>query len=392
MIKNKKIQITAYLIILISFLILINIGSSFIINYVYGTSVFSQEFKDIKKQFYREKNQKPFVHPFFGLASTKDKIFESNLVNDYLFSEIDLAKNKDEIKVLVLGGSVAFFLSSEFEWKGKFISKKSIFYDELNEAFNSKRFSVYNAAFGGGKQPKSYFKLLYLDLIGFKPDLVINIDGFNEIALPLSENIDATIPAIYPRQFDRAILRSSMNSHCVFSNYLANSESNIPFLELLSVLYLSRCHNKVNTDELDKPYWSNYEDLNYEKYLEQSISIWEESSNKIYDFLNKKNIPYIHVIQPNQYQEGSKIFSNEEINKINVLNYKYYGEHIKKHYEKLNKMKLKTPNVSDFRFIFKNEASTIYADKCCHYNQKGNIIISKEIISQNYDIFKALLK
>ena len=159
----------------------------------------------------------------------------------------------------------------------------------------------------------------------------------------------------------------------------------------MSVIYLSRCHNEINISPKDKTYWGYQENFSYERYLNESINIWAESSNKINDFLLSKNIKYIHAIQPNQYQNKSKPLNDEELNEIKVLGFPYYGTHITNHYDKLKSSMLNAKNVSDLRFLFKTDTRTLYADQCCHFNDLGNRELARAIIKQNDNIFRSLL-
>ena len=72
---------------------------------------------------------------------------------------------------------------------------------KLNESFNTDRFVVFNAVFGGGKQPQQFSLLMYLDLLGFKPDIIINYDDFNNLAMPSAWNIAEGQNAIYRQKF-----------------------------------------------------------------------------------------------------------------------------------------------------------------------------------------------
>lgn len=389
--NNRPVKFFAYFFILFLSLIVLNIGCYFVIKVVYGTSIYGDDYNNLKLQFYKDKTQKHFVHPFFGLASTKDETFQSPLGIDHIFDSIDKSENKDEIKILIIGGSVAAFLSRNKAENQKSKFEQAVFFEELNKTYKTNRFAVYNAALGGGKQPQSYFKLIHLDLMGFKPDLVLNVDGFNEIALSMSDNFDASIPPIYPRQHNRAIARTALDKHCPMSNYLSSSNTKVPLIELMSVIYLSRCHNEINIGPKDKTYWGYQENFSYERYLMESINVWAESSNKINDFLLSKNIKYIHAIQPNQYHEESKPLNDEELNEIKVLGFPYYGVHIKNHYDKLKTSMLNASNISDLRFLFKTDKRTLYADQCCHFNDLGNRELARAIINQNDNIFRSLL-
>ena len=63
----------------------------------------------------------------------------------------------------------------------------------------SRRSIVFNAALPRFKQPQQLFAMQYLFLEGYKFDYIINIDGFNEIALPFVENHSSGLRTILSR-------------------------------------------------------------------------------------------------------------------------------------------------------------------------------------------------
>ena len=84
----------------------------------------------------------------------------------------------------------------------------------LQKYFPGKNFRVVNAAYGGKKQPQQYLSVIYLDLIGFNYDIVINLDGFNEIVLPTIENFYQETPVIFPRSFFK-LASAFQNGDCL---------------------------------------------------------------------------------------------------------------------------------------------------------------------------------
>ena len=103
-------------------------------------------------------------------------------------------KHKDKLIVGVTGGSVAFFLSM----KGRDALVKEL---QKHSKFAKKKIEIVRIALGGFKQPQQLMTLNYLLSIGSEFDIVINIDGFNEAALPLSDNVPRNIFPFYPRNW-----------------------------------------------------------------------------------------------------------------------------------------------------------------------------------------------
>jgi hypothetical protein len=391
--KNKFKLGLFYLIFLFFIFFALDIACQYIIKSTFNISIYDEDYLDKKSVFYKDNQSKYYVHPYFGLASIGDKKYTtSGIASDYLFHSVTLSPKKNDIKVLLLGGSVAAFLSNNIE-KSEVTQEQefnTVFANTLNSHFGVDHFSVYNASILGGKQPQQFFKLMYLELVGFKPDIVINVDGFNELALTLSDNFDAKLPAVYPRQHNRAISRTALDNQCGdYSNNFVKSNSKIAIIELVGLIVINNCHKEITVSPTDVPYWAENNSRSYSQYVDESVKIWTKSSNQIFDFLKPKQISYIHVLQPNQYQLDSKPLSEKE--KIEYLSFPYYGDHITKNYHLLSDDLIKSDNFTDLRLIFKNEKRTVYADHCCHLNALGNSLLAKKIISSNEDLFKELL-
>ena len=65
-----------------------------------------------------------------------------------------------------------------------------------------RRVRVHSLALGGFKQPQMLAALAYLMALGQRFDVVVELDGFNDVALSFSENkYKGTFPA-YPRDWD----------------------------------------------------------------------------------------------------------------------------------------------------------------------------------------------
>jgi hypothetical protein len=362
----------------------INVLSYYLILNKTGLSIYDREkYLKYKTSFYKNLDKGSVPHPFFGLSLESGASVQNDLSKEPLFEKISDIKDKNPIRVLVLGGSVASHLSNYGSGYDDNLLATS-----LNSYFKTERFVVFNAAFGGGKQPQQYFKYQYLDLLGFRPHIVINLDGFNEIALPLSENKTLGNPAIFPRSYSRLLHAASSDRSCAsYSNTLLELETKLPITELLILILVQNCHYKIESDPVSKPWWSSAMGVDSAtNYLSQSIAIWELSSNKLNEVLTARGIDYIHVLQPNQYLAGSKIFSNKE--KEDFLNYDFYGKPISENYSKLSKKNLTTNNFRDQRYLFENTTETVYADNCCHFNQFGMRMIINDIIFSNAAIFR----
>jgi len=395
----KKIYF--YILYLVIFFLFINICSLLTIYVVTKQNYFNKtDYTLFKKRFSKSDKKSLYPHPFFGFNFTTHKPAKDKItLDEQLYNNLPDQLLENDIKILILGGSVAEDFSyndtsQEFEKNDFTIHPQNIFQNLLNKKFKTNRFKIYNAAIGGGKQPQQLFKLYYLYLVDEKFDVVINLDGFNEIALSFSENIDIGNSFLYPRNYSRIISTFNSDLNCIQkSNQYTASYNFIPLVELYKLSVIRNCHIKTEGDPNEKrnqfSKMSNFKQLKSEKYFEYIEDLWIRSSEQIESFSNEKKFQYIHVIQPSHYLKNSKIYSKKE---LELLNYPKYGNPISKHYGKLNFENLNIKNKLDLRYIFKENNKTLYRDYCCHLNNYGMKLIADKIIKEFYDLFESELK
>jgi hypothetical protein len=382
----RNILVSAGVVLGLTF-VLLNVVSYAALIAVFHVNVYGKSYETYRRAALLDNSRGTLPHPYFGKLELYAQQFESRLATEPMFHRVDRLGGQDEIVVLLLGGSVAEQMSSYRTAAGH-----GLFAATLNARFGTDRFTVYNAGMGGGKQPQQYFKLVYLDLLGFKPDIVINYDGFNELALPLSENADLGNPVIFPRAYSAHLEASSsaVRACTAGSNRLMRSNSGIPVAELIAVVYAERCRARI-LRPIAPSWWQAYlprEDAT--DLARRSRDIWRESSNRLFEFTRVRGIDYLHVLQPNQYLPGAKILSEQE--RREFINRPRYGEHVRLHYGAFSREGLNAVNFRDQRYLFKDNAETLYNDDCCHFNEKGIQYLADDIISAFHDVFGARLR
>ena len=395
-----KKKIIFFILTFLLVFITINLGSFILIKSITKKNIYTKDYKEFKKRFRKSNFKTIFPHPFFGFGIRDNYNYSKKFNNEPLFvNDINKINLDDKIKILILGGSVATHLSlnnsdDKYNYNNKLINHEDIFEKTINSYFSTDKFIVFNAAIGGGKQPQQLFKLYYLDLIDFKFDIIINLDGFNELALPLSENYQINDHLIYPRNFSRLVSTFNSNFDCVNDiNKRTKRFLLFPILELYDLYKIRNCHFSLEGENKNTgtrfSNMTNFKKRDLEKSFEHVKEVWENSSEKINDFSKLKNIFYIHVIQPNQYLKDSKKLTNKE---IELLNYSKYGDIISKFYYSFNFENLNIKNKLDLKYIFKYNNNEIYRDYCCHLNNYGMHLISKEIVKKFELELKEMIK
>lgn len=342
-------------------------------------------------------DQVEVLHPYFGFSRDPDRNagMTPHGFPSYHKEQI-CEKSFDELNIAVFGGSFAkevYFLSNE----------------QLKKCFSSgnRKVQIFNFSIGGYKQPQQLMVLNYLLAIGAQFDVVINIDGFNEVALPYVENVQHGVSPYYPRNwihrakgisdplilgligkieilkdgkrdwanlFKRLKLYRSPSLSLIwrFGDNRLNSSISDTRLRLKSILHEEQGF-KVQGPE--------YKLISMENMYKDLADIWMRSSLSMHFLCKTRNIKYFHFLQPNQYVPGSKILSFKE-KKIAYLHDHPYKEGVEKGYPELRKRGriLMENNVHffDLTDIFRENDTTFYKDTCCHLNEQGyQIIVEK---------------
>jgi len=122
--------------------------------------------------------------------------------------------------------------------------------------------------------------------------------------------------------------------------------------------------------------------LSQDELIPELVSIWKRTSLQMHAACNEFGIRYLHLLQPNQYDPGSKTLSAEEKEKAYEAESPYRPV-IENGYDQLRAagVELKEAGVAfyDLSDVFEDVGQTLYVDNCCHFNAEGNKILAKAI-------------
>lgn len=329
------------------------------------------------------------IHPYFGFADACTGKGDMGLTKEISLEDNILQSEARIFRVLVLGGSVA-----------SHISTRTSLEKELEEVIKSsptlssqyKGASVFNAGLRGYKQPQQSIVLSTLISEGFKFDAIVNINGFNELALPLSENYMQGISLILPRshQYTEAkeheYLSGTMSS--LLSTRVAQVADTLFSWHTLYSYLRSRTISKLVQKERDhiarsitlsQPYTFNLP-KNEKEAFAKALKIWVNSSLNSYLIAKGNGISYYEYIQPNQYVQESKILTPGEKQSAYNIN-SPYGKAIKKYYSRVSSNDFAIPrgHIWDGRELYKNISEQVYVDDCCHINTYGMKLMAQDI-------------
>lgn len=307
----------------------------------------------------------------------------------------------DKIIVGIVGGSVA----EQFARQGL-----ETLIGELKRApqFADKEFVPVRLALQGYKQPQQLMVLNYLLSLGAEFDVLINIDGFNEVALPVVENVPNHVFLNFPRCWhlritessDPAILRlmgrvtlrkearadwakvfaESPLHHSCLANLIWSVRDRLIRREIIrDVESLSQMSSQQLNYCMTGPR-QNFADLS--DIVEDAALVWQRSSLQLHRLCAATGIRYYHFLQPNQYVPDSKSMESAE----RQIAYRAEEPHrmaVEKGYPCLQRegAELAQRGVPffDLTGLFRDEREPTYRDTCCHYNEFGDELLGRKI-------------
>ena len=339
------------------------------------------------------------LHPYLGytIKHKEDHSESFGFANDF---DISQQEDPQRLTVLLTGGSVAMGLSRE-------AALERALNEKLRKRGDSRTVRVFNAALLGFKQPQQLLLVNYLLSAGAKFDAVINLDGFNEVVLPYTDNARFGINPLYPRLWGARVARKEGTADKeVIARIASMRDQRLGLLTridgtilrysavagVLSRLKVVNYDNKIIDLNKQVVQWNRI-GFDFElmgpriKQKEQSEILalaaltWKTSSMLLHNLLRSMDIDYFHFMQPNQYVVGSKKFTPEE--KGYFLPMSDYGDSALKGYPLIIKLgqELSEQGVpfSDLTMLFTNISETVYMDACCHLNLFGNKLLAEAI-------------
>lgn len=335
-----------------------------------------------------------FVHPYFG--------FERHQAAAQLVEEVArlVPETSHVFNVLVLGGSVA----------GRFCGYRQAFVARLeaDPRLGGRHVQVHGFARGAFKQPQQTTMLAYLFGLGVRPDVVLNLDGFNEVAIGLDNGLLGVSPlypmagawsrVANPASFDPKLLDLALE--------LREQQNGVRTWALLVDrlrLDCSAVAARVVLSDLRRR--QRRYALLYQQYVGRTVVVtagggvagppfdaapvailatvvraWSEGSRSLHGMCAERGIPYLHVLQPTLHDPGAKPMTAEERAKGHAT--PAWIEGVRAGYPLLRAgcAELARQGVPcvDLSRVFADVDETLYFD-ACHFNERGHDLLGAAV-------------
>lgn len=266
-----------------------------------------------------------------------------------------------------------------------------------------------NAAVGGHKQPQQLMTVAYLLALGERVDILINLDGFNDVALHPTENAPARVFPAYPRRWHQRVegvlsrdaLRVMLERAGLEDRRtsLARTFSRAPWrsLNTSNLIYLALdARVEAQLTDVDRKLLSIEEQAtaplvatgpriefkSERDMLTHLADLWRRSSRAIHDLAAGAGIRYYHFLQPNQYVPGSKPMGADE-KRDAVRPASPYRRLVEAAYPLLREsgQALAATGVRfhDLTTVYAAHPEPLYIDACCHVSTRGSVIVADRI-------------
>ncbi|PIR48225.1 hypothetical protein COU80_05800 [Candidatus Peregrinibacteria bacterium CG10_big_fil_rev_8_21_14_0_10_55_24] len=329
------------------------------------------------------------LHPYLGYV-------QSDKIPEYAVPQ----PTEDVFTAVLVGGSVARrmglvhqdgpdALIAELEQLPQVVGKKIRFI---------------NLAADGYRQPQQLLLLNYLLALGADIDLFINLDGFNELYVPVNNRTlgsYAHYPEYWTSRMSWMVRKSQTKSERLFDVLMekrihaANGMQASPLAYSMTANVLWYVYDQFLRNKLISGAWRPDDSLHRfrETYgpltasgsditadsLGGAADMWEHSSLILHHLAASQGIAYVHFLQPNQYVPESKPMEDEE--RARAIGDFFWKGIIERGYPFLQEagQRLQQEGVAffDMTGVFASVTDPLYVDLVGHFNAQGDTILGK---------------
>ena len=341
-----------------------------------------------------ETNQKRTIagnitHPFYGYSYRSP----SNALN----AMPPRQGREDTVVIALLGGSVAnqvypFFQKAVNRWF----------------AANSRPRQplVLDLTLAGSKQPQQALMIANNLLLGGEFDLIVNLDGFNEVDGSVKDNFEQGVFPFFPRLWAERVGQTGAEGLLTGNiAVLRREQARLAAVRETSPLRWSglfglthrwrqernaaeiiRLSHQLATAEVDynlERHGPRLRGRNTDEMMLAAARFWQRGALMMRRLAELAGADYYHFLQPNQYVLDSKPLSAQE-REFAWRSDAYEKAAVEQGYPLLQAVSRDLPgrgvNYFDLTSIFAGNRETLYRDTCCHVNDAGNELLAAEMV------------
>ena len=271
-----------------------------------------------------------------------------------------------------------------------------------------RRVEVLCFAQGGFKQPQTLHALTYFAARGQRFDLILTIDGFNEVALAaanLALGFDPALPSTAqlvplvelagageaPSAVGSRWCRALALRAAVLGQQARAGDTRSAAVWLVQQVRLSFTRRSLALAEAELSgsapadgsplYLLAPAGRDPDRTPREAVAVWARASRLTAAVAEALGTPHLHVIQPNQYHSAHRFSPAERRLALNERS--PYREAVHAGYplllDEVDSLAASGVHVISAVDVFDAVDEPVYADDCCHYTQLGNEILARRI-------------
>jgi len=327
------------------------------------------------------------LHPYYGYDSSSVEQMRERIV------ERLGAERSDSMLVLVVGGSVAALFCGRTDGGA----------DELERLIaadpraGGRDVEVFGLARQGFKQPQQLHLVADFLRQGVRPDVVLNLDGYNELQMSIA-NLSHGVPVDWPSFAHWTRVSNApppgqigllVNAEASRRAFDAEAERVAASPLLRSALFgrggfarLEEMRARVQAD-VDAAAAARDEaeakPVDIPAALPGLVDVWTRSSRTLAGLCESAGVRYVHALQPTLHDRGAKVVTAEE-ERDGIRG--AWSPGIELGYPLLREAGAKLA-AEDVRFCDASDAfvgvdETLYYDPC-HFKRAGNVLLARRL-------------
>ncbi len=306
------------------------------------------------------------------------------------------AKREDVALIGLFGGSVAVSVAPAFQ---RALSR----YFAANNL--ERRPVVLGLGLSATRQPQQAITAANTLLLGGHFDLIVSLDGFNEVYSPDYMYHHRGGHPFFPQWWDATLNLTTMEYRIVGrigvlrqqqAELLRAASSPLRYTALYGIVHRYRWERTARRIiQLNHQLAATRTDYSLERRGPResfpqegdlntaAARVWYRGSLLLRELAELTGAEYYHFLQPNQYIPGAKPLTPEELDccyaEDTVWAKSYRGGYpeLARFGEKLSGQQV---NYFDLSYIFQRNDQTLYWDACCHFNDRGKELLAAAMV------------
>ena len=261
------------------------------------------------------------------------------------------------------------------------------------------------------KQPQQVMVIANTLSLGGEYDIIVNLDGYNELIGPNQNYFEHGVSPFYPRFWHQAQTDLTNAQQLTLGRIyvLRQREQRLGALAAADPWRYSALYGIVNRYLRERAAGQilalNHElvatlagEYNLQRYgpalaigtddydLSQSaLRVWYRGSVMLHNLSRTAGAEYYHFQQPNQYVPDSKPLTDVELAvayEPGISTIRAYREGYPLLLRLGDELRQQGINYYDLTQIFADNRETLYSDRCCHFNERGNELLAASMVQR----------